>query len=68
MSFEENKLDDKGVVIPANGVRRKFEIALENGVIPIPVGIIGSITKTIVNEMSKDLNLITEDMNGLPRL
>lgn len=52
-----NKLDDAGQVIPANGVEREFEIALEHGLIPIPVGVTGSVAKTIYDRISTDFEL-----------
>lgn len=36
-----NKPDSDGKIIEANGVIRKFEIAVEKGLIPIPVGATG---------------------------
>jgi len=51
-----NKLDADGKVIPANGVQREFEIAVENGLIPIPVGITGYVAKNVFDEISKDFD------------
>ena len=36
-----NKPDKDGKIIEANGVVREFEIAVSNGVVPIPVGVTG---------------------------
>jgi hypothetical protein len=36
-----NKLDADGKVVDANGVIREYEITLENGRVPIPVGVTG---------------------------
>lgn len=37
-----NKIDqDTGKIIPANGMLEEFEISIENGVIPIPIGATG---------------------------
>ena len=51
-----NKLDkDKNVVL-ANGVKREFEIAIKNGLIPISVPGTGFMAKEIYDEISKDFN------------
>jgi hypothetical protein len=49
-----NKLDQDKKVILANGVKREFEIAVENGLIPIPVPATGYIAGELFNEVSKD--------------
>lgn len=36
-----NKLDKNNAVIEANGVIREFEIAVERGLVPIPIGLTG---------------------------
>lgn len=46
-----NKLDNNGKVIPAPGVKREFEIAIDQGLIPIPIGSTGFMTKTIFDEI-----------------
>lgn len=51
-----NKLDDGKNVIPANGVKREFEIAIENGLIPIAVPATGYMAKEIYDEISKDFS------------
>jgi len=43
-----NKLDSKGDIILANGVQREFEIAIENGLIPIPVAATGFMADNIL--------------------
>jgi Sir2- and TIR-associating SLOG family/SIR2-like domain len=48
-----NKLKDKKIV-NAEGIKKEFEIALENGLIPIPVGCTGYITKEIFDGIAKD--------------
>lgn len=50
-----NKLDQDGKVVPAGGVKREFEIALENGLIPIPVPATGYAAKDIYDLVSDDL-------------
>lgn len=42
-----NKLSSDGEIILANGVEREFEIAISNGLIPIPIGATGFISETI---------------------
>lgn len=44
-----NKLDGKGDIILANGVQREFEIAIENGLIPIPIATTGFMADNILN-------------------
>jgi hypothetical protein len=49
-----NKADEKGGVISANGVKREFEIALQHGLIPIPVAATGYVSEEIYQEILKD--------------
>ncbi len=49
-----NKADEKGDIILANGVKREFEIALQHGLIPIPVAATGYVSKEIYDEVFKD--------------
>lgn len=51
-----NKKDDKGNIIPANGVKREFEIAISQGLIPIPIAATGYVTKEIYDEIMKAPN------------
>lgn len=39
-----NKLDNSGTLVPSNGMREEFDIAVANGLFVIPVGITGSIS------------------------
>ena len=48
-----NKKDGKGLIIPANGVKREFEIAIQHGLIPIPIASTGYITTKIFEEIFK---------------
>lgn len=48
-----NKNDGKGNIISANGVRREFEIAISQGLIPIPIAATGYITQEIFDEILK---------------
>ena len=42
-----NKLDDVRNVVPANGVHREFQIALEHGLVPIPIGATGYVAREL---------------------
>jgi hypothetical protein len=48
-------------IIPANGVKREFEIALENGLIPIPIPATGYMAKELFDEIAKDYNAYFPD-------
>lgn len=49
-----NKSDGNGNIILANGVKREFEIAIEQGLIPILVPATGYVTNEIYNEIFKN--------------
>lgn len=49
-----NKLDASGSLIEANGVVREFEIAVELGAIPLPIGSTGFAAKTIWEKVKSD--------------
>jgi NAD-dependent SIR2 family protein deacetylase len=46
-----NKLDKEGAVVPSNGMREEFTIAVANGLFVIPVGITGSISADLWREV-----------------
>jgi hypothetical protein len=48
-----NKNDGKGNIILANGVKREFEIAISQGLIPIPIAATGYISQDIFDEILK---------------
>jgi hypothetical protein len=48
-----NKLVE-GAVVEAQGVRREFQIAIERGLVPIPIGATGFIAKALWDEVLKD--------------
>lgn len=48
-----NKLD-AGKVVPANGVRREFEIAKDKGLLLIPVGATGFVAKELWEEVARN--------------
>ncbi|MGV8898663.1 MAG: SIR2 family protein [Burkholderiaceae bacterium] len=49
-----NKLDENGKVVPAKGVWREFEIAVQRGLIPIPIALTGYMAAEILQEIEKD--------------
>jgi hypothetical protein len=49
-----NKKDNDGKIIFANGVKREFEIAIENGLIPVPIACTGYITSEIYSLIKKE--------------
>lgn len=51
-----NKLDGENIVY-ANGVRREFEIAIENGLRVVPVGATGYMAEELWKEVSADLEM-----------
>ena len=50
-----NKLDSAGDVIPSNGMRQEFEIAVKAGLTPIPIGATGFMARELWKETSADL-------------
>ena len=60
-----NKNDGKGNIISANGVKREFEIAISQGLIPIPIAATGYITKEIFNEILKAPENFYEGMDWI---
>ncbi|UAY92878.1 SIR2 family protein [Pectobacterium polaris] len=51
-----NKKDEDGGVINAKGVYREFEIALEHGLIPIPIPVTGYMSKEITTLIGQNPN------------
>jgi hypothetical protein len=49
-----NKLVD-GKVVDSNGIEEEFEICLKNNVIPIPIGVTGSISKKLWDKVMTEL-------------
>jgi len=60
-----NKNDGKGNIISANGVKREFQIAIANGLIPIPIAATGYTTQEIFNEIVKAPEHIYEGMEWI---
>jgi hypothetical protein len=52
-----NKIDPQtGNPILADGVRKEFDIALSQGVIPIPVGLTGSMAEELWRQVDQDFD------------
>jgi hypothetical protein len=51
-----NKEDGSGNVVPSNGMQEEFNLAIDLGVIPIPVGATGFMAEELWKEVSADLN------------
>jgi hypothetical protein len=49
-----NKVDDAGKIVQANGVMREFQIAVQHGLIPIPIAVTGYMAGEIFAEIEKD--------------
>lgn len=49
-----NKLDDTRDLVPANGVHREFQISIEHGLVPVPIGATGYVAEELWNEVLKD--------------
>ena len=60
-----NKNDGKGNIISANGVKREFEIAISQGLIPIPIATTGYITQEIFDEIVKAPEKFYEGMEWI---
>lgn len=58
-----NKLDSTGKVILSNGMRQEFEIAVETGLIPIPIGATGYMAEELWNEVSANLKKFIPEAN-----
>ena len=60
-----NKNDVKGNIISANGVKREFEIAISQGLIPIPIAATGYMTREIFDEILKAPENFYEGMDWI---
>jgi len=47
-----NKNNDKGEVVDASGVIREFEIAVNHGLIPIPIAVTGYVSQQIYEKIA----------------
>lgn len=52
-----NKNDKDGNLVDANGVKREFDIVVEKGLIPIPIGATGYVSKIITEDVLKDSDM-----------
>lgn len=59
-----NKLVD-GKIENSNGMEEEFEICLQNNVIPIPIGITGSVSKQLWDKVTNDLESFYPKNNEL---
>ncbi|MEO5716650.1 MAG: SIR2 family protein [Luteolibacter sp.] len=58
-----NKVDDSGNVISSNGMRQEFDLAVQAGLIPIPVGATGFMAEELWREVSADLKKFIPSAN-----
>ena len=49
-----NKKDSSNNIVPADGVEKEFNIAIDNGLIPIPIATTGYMSKTIYDKIVTD--------------
>lgn len=63
-----NKQDHDSKIISANGVIREFDIAVQHGLVPIPIGATGYAAKTIWEVIEKDPKRFYGDNNEIFQL
>lgn len=51
-----NKRSPSGDIIPSNGMREEFELCIERGILPLPIGATGFMAKELWEEMNADLD------------
>ena len=51
-----NKSGAEGTTVSANGVRQEFELAVERGLFPVPIGATGYVAREIWGEVTGDLS------------
>lgn len=56
-----NKIENGNIEL-ADGVRREFEISIQNGLIPIPISATGFVAKELWEEISKEINTYYKDI------
>lgn len=49
--FGNKKSKDNGEIVSANGMQEEFDIAVKNGIKPIPIGITGFLAKNLLKEV-----------------
>jgi hypothetical protein len=60
-----NKKDENGNIINAGGVLREFQIAVEKGLIPIPIAATGYMSKVIYDEIMADPTKYYKDLGWI---
>ena len=50
-----NKRDAKGNVVPSSGMQQEFDLCVQAGVSPLPVGATGWMSRTLWEQMTQDL-------------
>ena len=61
-----NKVNPQGGVLDANGMEEEFEIGVEKGVVPIPIGSTGFTAKNLWNKVMSDFNRYVSDIRLEP--
>jgi hypothetical protein len=51
-----NKKDEKGNIVPSNGMRQEFDLCVKAGVRPLPVGATGFVAEELWQEVRKNLD------------
>jgi hypothetical protein len=51
-----NKRDTAGNIVQSDGMREEFDLCIEAGVCPLPIGATGYMAQTLWNEVWSDLN------------
>lgn len=59
-----NKIDSTGNVVPSTGMREEFELAVQAGLVPIPVGATGFMAEELWKEVHADLKKFVPTANA----
>jgi len=54
--FGNKKAKDTGDIVPANGMQEEFDIAIANGLKPIPIGATGFVAKDLWEQITKNFD------------
>jgi len=57
-----NKLDSANNIIPSNGMRQEFDLCIEAGVMPLPIGATGYMAETLWKEVCNDFTKFYPDV------
>lgn len=60
-----NKKDAAGAIVDAGGVKREFQIAIERGLVPIPIAATGFMAKQLWDEVMADPKKFYPDMDWI---